>query len=88
MKRVRQLCSNRSLATLFQFTSLRSPRLADLAGCRSDAELDFWPEGANGDWRVGEESTSVIDAYRASIERADAIIAERPLSAPRERPEE
>ena len=30
----------------------------------------------------------MIDAYRAAIDGADAIIAERPLSAPPERPEE
>src|SRR4051794_33756354 len=46
--------------------------------------LDFWPEGTNADWLVRDDevATSVVSAYRAAIERSDAIIAELALDAP------
>lgn len=52
-------------------------------------ELDFWPDGEGGDWHVGDDepADAVIAAYRAAIERADEIIAERDLGAPPERSE-
>lgn len=47
-------------------------------------ELDFWPDGENGDWRVGDDESpdTVIAAYRAAIANADAFIAQHPLSTP------
>lgn len=52
--------------------------------------LDFWPEGDNGDWRVGPEESAeqVLVAYRAAIAGADEIIATRLLSDPPEQPEQ
>jgi uncharacterized damage-inducible protein DinB len=46
--------------------------------------LDFWPEGANADWLVDadEPAASVISAYRAAIERSDAVVANLSLDAP------
>ncbi|WP_028644323.1 DinB family protein [Nocardioides sp. URHA0020] len=46
--------------------------------------LDFWPEGVNADWQVEDEESpaSVISAYRAAVERSDAIIAGLSLDAP------
>lgn len=51
--------------------------------------LDFWPEGENGDWVVDpdEPADVVLDAYRAAIERSEAIVAASPLSEPPRRPE-
>jgi uncharacterized damage-inducible protein DinB len=52
--------------------------------------LDFWPEGINADWHVdgAEPAASIISAYRAAIERSDAIIADLPLDAPPAQPEQ
>jgi uncharacterized damage-inducible protein DinB len=52
--------------------------------------LDFWPEGTNADWLVADDepSASIISAYRAAIERSDAIIAELSLDAPPAKPED
>jgi hypothetical protein len=46
--------------------------------------LDFWPEGDNGDWRVGadESADGVVTAYREAIARADEIIAGRRFEDP------
>src|SRR5690349_17559856 len=46
--------------------------------------LDFWPEGTNADWLVGDDepAASVIEAYRAAVERSDAIIAGLSLDDP------
>jgi uncharacterized damage-inducible protein DinB len=46
--------------------------------------LDFWPAGANGDWRVddNESAESIISAYRGAIDRSDAIIADLSLDTP------
>ena len=46
--------------------------------------LDFWPEGHNGDWLVGdhEPAEAVIAAYAEAIADADAIIATRNLDSP------
>jgi hypothetical protein len=51
--------------------------------------LDFWPEGVNGDWRVGpdEPAADVVAAYRSAIARSDEIISARRLDDPPERPE-
>lgn len=51
--------------------------------------LDFWPEGENADWHVGEEEPAegVIEEYRGAIERADAIIAGIGLDDPPRQPE-
>jgi len=52
-------------------------------------QLDFWPEGDNGDWQVDpdEPAADVVDAYRSAIDHADEIIATRELGDPPERPE-
>ncbi len=52
-------------------------------------DLDFWPDGHNGDWQVGDDETpgAVVDDYRAAIERADRIIDGLALDAPPARPE-
>jgi len=52
--------------------------------------LDFWPEGDNGDWKVGpdEPAADVVDAYRSAIGHADEIIAARELGDPPARPED
>ena len=52
--------------------------------------LDFWPEGENGDWRVGphEAAADVVAAYRAAIVRADEIIADHDLDDAPARPED
>ena len=46
--------------------------------------LDFWPEGTNADWLVGDDepADSVVSAYRDAIDRSDAIIADLSLDAP------
>lgn len=51
--------------------------------------LDFWPEGDNGDWRVGPEEPAedVLWAYRSAIAGSDEIIAARQLDDPPEQPE-
>jgi hypothetical protein len=52
--------------------------------------LDFWPEGENGDWRVGpdEAADEVIAAYRSAIDRSDEIMAARSLDQPPAQPED
>jgi hypothetical protein len=52
--------------------------------------LDFWPEGENGDWRVGpdEPADEVIAAYRSAIDRSDEIMAARSLQQPPAQPED
>lgn len=52
--------------------------------------LDFWPQGEDGDWRVGpdEAAEDVVDAYRAAVARADAVIAARGLDDPPAAPED
>jgi len=52
--------------------------------------LDFWPEGANGDWRVDDDepAASVVGAYRDAVERSDAIIAGLSLDSPPARHED
>jgi len=39
--------------------------------------LDFWPEGDNGDWRVGqnEPGVAVLEAYQSAIGRSNEIIS-------------
>ncbi len=39
--------------------------------------LDWWPEGEDGDWRVGadEPARDVVEAYRVAITASDAILA-------------
>ncbi len=51
--------------------------------------LDFWPEGANADWRVDDDEPpeGVIEAYRAAIANTDAIIAGSALEDAPARPE-
>ena len=52
--------------------------------------LDWWPEGENGDWRVGpdERAPDVIDAYLAAIAASDGILEGCSLDdAPRHREE-
>jgi Protein of unknown function (DUF664) len=51
--------------------------------------LNFWPEGENGDWRVGpdEPAADVLTAYRTAIARSDEIISARRLEDPPESPE-
>ncbi|WP_377642098.1 DinB family protein [Oryzobacter terrae] len=46
--------------------------------------LDFWPEGENGDWRVGpdEAAADVLTAYRTAIAHADEVVATRRLDEP------
>lgn len=52
--------------------------------------LDFWPEGDNGDWRVGDDepAADVLEAYRAAIAGSDEIISARQLDDPPEQPED
>jgi hypothetical protein len=52
--------------------------------------LDFWPDGENGDWRVGpdEPADEVIAAYRSAIDRSDEIMAARSLHQPPAQPED
>jgi hypothetical protein len=52
--------------------------------------LDFWPEGENGDWRVGPEEPAegVLEGYRSAIDRSDEIVAARRLDDAPARPEE
>ncbi len=52
--------------------------------------LDFWPEGRNSDWDVGDEEPveGVIEEYRAAADRADAIIARIGLDDPPCQPEQ
>jgi hypothetical protein len=52
--------------------------------------LDFWPDGENGDWRVGpdEPADEVIAAYRSAIDRSDEIMAARSLQQPPAQPED
>ena len=52
--------------------------------------LDFWPEGENGDWRVGPEESveAVVEAYVSAISRSDEIITARDLDDAPEQPEE
>jgi hypothetical protein len=52
--------------------------------------LAFWPEGTNADWLVDDDepAASIISAYRAAIERSDAIIADLSLDAPPAKHEE
>lgn len=51
--------------------------------------LDYWPEGEDGDWQVGEEEPSegVLEEYRAAIAASDAIFRARSLDAAPQRPE-
>ena len=51
--------------------------------------LDFWPEGENADWVVGEDEPAedVLAAYRSAIERSDEIVAARSLDEPPAQPE-
>ncbi|WP_345458722.1 DinB family protein [Nocardioides marinquilinus] len=46
--------------------------------------LDFFPDGENADWSVApdEPAEQVLAAYRAAVERSDAIIAARRLDTP------
>jgi len=46
--------------------------------------LNFWPEGDNGDWRVGpdEQVADVLAEYRSAIAHSDEIISARRLSDP------
>src|SRR4051794_14622131 len=52
--------------------------------------LTFWPEGDDGDWRVGadERADDVLGAYRMAIARSDEIIRARQLDEPPAQPEE
>lgn len=52
-------------------------------------ELDFWPDGKDGDWAVddNESADTIVEAYRTAIENADTYIAQHPLSTSPERPE-
>jgi len=52
--------------------------------------LDFWPEGENGDWLVGEHESAeaVIDDYRAAAAASDALIERLPLDAAPVKPED
>lgn len=52
-------------------------------------ELDFWPNGENGDWKVHREEPAdpVIAAYQDAIANAETFIARHPLSTPPQRPE-
>ena len=51
--------------------------------------LDFWPEGHNGDWTVGdhEPSEHVIEAYRTAAATSDALIEATALDTPPASPE-
>lgn len=51
--------------------------------------LDFWPEGENGDWKVGadEGATGVIEAYRSAIARSNEIVTARSLDDAPAQPE-
>ena len=52
--------------------------------------LDFWPEGANGDWTVGADDSSdqVIEAYRAACAASDTLIETTSLDTPPASPED
>ncbi len=52
--------------------------------------LDFWPEGDNADWRVGdgESAEQVLADYRAAAAFADTLIETTPLDAPPHSPED
>lgn len=52
--------------------------------------LDFFPEGENADWHVGDEEAAadVLDAYRDAVSAADAVLAGTDLDAPPARTEE
>lgn len=52
--------------------------------------LDFWPDGENGDWRVGvdESAERVLADYRAAAAASDALIEATPLDAPPKSPED
>lgn len=52
--------------------------------------LDFWPEGDNADWIVGDDESvaDVVQAYRDAIAVSDTIIAERGLDEPPANPED
>ena len=52
--------------------------------------LDFWPEGANGDWQVqpDEPVADVIEAYRSAITRSDEVVSARALDEAPEQPED
>ena len=52
--------------------------------------LDFWPEGDNADWRVGdgESAEQVLADYRAAAAVADTLIETAPLDAPPHSPED
>lgn len=54
------------------------------------APLDFWPEGENGDWRVGDDESAerVLADYRAAAAFSDALIATTSLAAPPKSPED
>jgi len=52
--------------------------------------LDFWPEGHNADWLVGEDepAEAVIDDYRSAAAASDALIERLPLDAAPLKPED
>lgn len=52
--------------------------------------MDFWPDGATGDWLVGpqEPAPEVVGAYRSAIARSTEIIAGRRLADPPEHAED
>lgn len=52
--------------------------------------LDFWPDGANADWRVDDEESAadVLEAYHAAIAQSDEIIAAHALDDPPAQPED
>lgn len=52
-------------------------------------ELDFWPDGDDGDWRVddNESADTIIQAYRTAIADTDTYIAQHALSTAPQRPE-
>ncbi len=54
------------------------------------APLDFWPEGDNGDWRVGadESAERVIADYRFTSAASDDLIEATPLDSPPKSPED
>ena len=50
--------------------------------------LDFWPEGHNADWLVGEDepAEAVIDDYRSAAAASDALIERLPSARHRYSP--
>lgn len=52
--------------------------------------LDFWPEGPDGDWRVGDDESAeqVLADYRAAAAFSDALIEATPLDAAPRSPED